>query len=117
MPTAESGPPSCPPADRTEPWNPTIMEHVWDMAITRDEFARSLAVMLGDAPVLAGGEGFAGGDENAGWEFHLTPLPPRRIALLELPQTRVRLRQWGVTAAQAEAFVARFELYFRRGGG
>jgi hypothetical protein len=93
------------------------MERVWDMAITRDEFARSLAVMLGEAPYAADGERFSGGEANSGWEFRLTPLAPRRIALLELPQTRVRLRQWGVTPQQAEAFVARFELYFRRGGG
>jgi hypothetical protein len=93
------------------------MERVWDMAITRDEFARSLAVMLGEFPVAADGNRFAGGNARCGWEFQLTPLSPRRIALLELPQTGVRLRIWGVTPEQAEAFVARFDLYFRRGGG
>lgn len=87
------------------------------MAITREEFARSLAAMVGDAPVRADADSFASGDEARGWAFGLTPLPPRRIALLELPVTRVRLRLHGYAPDEADAFVRRFELYFRRGGG
>jgi len=47
----------------------------------------------------------------------LEPLPPLSIALLTLPRQRVHIRLEGVDGEQAGAFLARFELYFRRGGG
>lgn len=87
------------------------------MAITREEFARSLAVMMGAQALRREGDRWSGGDAERGWEFRLAALAPRRIALLELPVTRVDLRLRGYSEDEAKAFVARFELYFRRGGG
>ena len=41
----------------------------------------------------------------------------RRIALLELPVTRICFKFDNVTSEQRAEFMRHFELYFRRGGG
>jgi hypothetical protein len=43
--------------------------------------------------------------------------PPRRIALVVLPVLAVRFGFEGLDAAARDAFLARFDLYTRRGGG
>ena len=41
----------------------------------------------------------------------------RKIALLRLPHTEVTFSFHHFTTEQRDAFMARFDLYFRRGGG
>jgi hypothetical protein len=43
--------------------------------------------------------------------------PPRRLAAVTLPVLAVRFRFEGLDAAARTAFLARFDLYTRRGGG
>lgn len=45
------------------------------------------------------------------------PLPPRRIALLSVPRLQVRFDFDALDAAARAAFMQRFDLYTRRGGG
>lgn len=45
------------------------------------------------------------------------PLPPRRIALVQLPRLFVSFRFEGVGPAQRQAFMRHFDLYMQRGGG
>lgn len=45
------------------------------------------------------------------------PLPPRRIALVQLPRLSVSFRFEGVEPAQRQAFMRHFDLYMQRGGG
>ena len=55
----------------------------------------------------------AGGSLELAW----TALPPRRIALLQMPRMAVRFRFEGVDAVARERFMRYFDLYMQRGGG
>jgi hypothetical protein len=51
-------------------------------------------------------------------EVTCIPLPPKRLGgLLDMPQARVTIRFCGVPEAVRAAFMAQFDLTFRRGGG
>ncbi len=88
-----------------------------ELACTREDLLRWLpdatdrapARVEGDAIVLSVGSG----------EVRITTRvrPPRRIALVALPVLAVSFRFDGVDATGREAFLARFDLYTRRGGG
>jgi hypothetical protein len=54
-----------------------------------------------------------GGCLRLRWEA----LPPRRIALLNLPRLRLRFAFEGVDEATRLRFMRRFDLYTQRGGG
>ena len=56
-------------------------------------------------------------DAGGAIRISLAPEGERRIASMVLPTTRVELTFEGLGAQQAEAFVADFDLHFRRGGG
>lgn len=87
------------------------------MALNPAEFMRWLPGALGDLPWRLEGDRVVAGDAGQGVTFGLDPLPPRRIGRLSLPATRVTIAFHGFTATQATAFLARFDLAFRRGGG
>lgn len=106
-----------------------------DMAITAAEFRRCLIAAfpgevvevakrgdvsyVGEVPGIGevSDTGFRSPTRRPGWRIELTPLPDRVIALMRLPRHRVRILADGYDAAAAQRFLARFELYFRRGGG
>jgi hypothetical protein len=50
-------------------------------------------------------------------ELAWSALPPRRIALVQLPRLAVRFRFDGVTDERRFVFMRRFDLYLQRGGG
>lgn len=56
-------------------------------------------------------------DGRAGMEIELAVLPPRGIALLELPRLKVSLRHTMGTPEQFKALLARMDLAMHRGGG
>lgn len=56
-------------------------------------------------------------DGNTGMEIELAALPPRSIALLQLPRLKVSLRNTAGTPEQFRALVARMDLAMHRGGG
>ena len=47
----------------------------------------------------------------------LGPEQSRRLGALALPETEVRLRLEGFSVQERQAFLERFDLAFRRGGG
>ena len=86
------------------------------MSASREEFARCLAVLLGSdvAPDLPARVAVASGLVVVGYE----PLAPARLGgLLDLPRARVTLSFQGVSPAEADEFLRRFDLAFQRGGG
>ncbi len=87
------------------------------MSISPAEFRQSLTAMLGPDGFVVEEGGYYGMLGDGSWAMVLEPLPPLSIALLTLPRQRVHIRLEGVDGEQAGAFLARFELYFRRGGG
>ncbi|MBI4757318.1 MAG: hypothetical protein HY778_18305 [Betaproteobacteria bacterium] len=90
---------------------------VWEMSISRTEFERSLPDAVGRVPYRAEGDEFRWRDGPRRWWIRLTRMPDHRVALLTLPRHRVEFRFDGYTAREVDAFLRRFALYFRRGGG
>jgi hypothetical protein len=88
-----------------------------EMGCTREDLLRWLPGATGHAPARV--EGDAIFLSVAGGEVRITTQvrPPRRIALVSLPVLAVSFRFDGLDAAAREAFLARFDLYTRRGGG
>jgi hypothetical protein len=88
-----------------------------EMGCTRDDLLRWLPAATGHAPARIEGDAVvlsvAGGEVR----IEARERPPRRIALVTLPVLAVAFRFEGVDAAAREAFLARFDLYTRRGGG
>ena len=88
-----------------------------DMTISREAFVRNLPGAVAHAPYRAQGDEFVHEDAARGWRIRLRRLPDRTIASLVLERHAVEIRLHGYDAAGERAFLDRFELHFRRGGG
>ncbi len=88
-----------------------------DMACTEAEWLAWLPAAIGaQAYELKGGTAhvtLAGGELQLQWRAQ----PPRQIALISLPRLHVSFVFDGVSAADRQAFMRRFDLYMQRGGG
>jgi len=88
-----------------------------EMGCTLADLLRWLPGATAHAPARVEGEevvlSVAGGEVR----MRARALPPRCIALVSLPVLAVRLTFVGLDAAARKAFLARFDLYTRRGGG
>lgn len=94
------------------------MDHRLDleMTLSREEFLRLLPGAVG--PVREAGDGaFHGGGEGRRWSVRLVELPDLRAGSLALRRHRVEIRLEGYPDAEADAFLARFQRGFQRGGG
>ena len=87
------------------------------MTISRDEFLRILPGAVGGADHQVGDALVEGRARECGWRIELAPMPELRIGLLALARHRVTIAFKGCSEADRAAFLARFELHFRRGGG
>jgi len=87
------------------------------MTISREAFVRNLPGAVAHAPYRAQGDEFVHEDAARGWRIRLRRLPDRAIASLVLERHAVEIRLHGYDAAGERAFLDRFELHFRRGGG
>lgn len=94
---------------------PVVVER--EMACTREDLRRWLPAASGHAETRWEGAdavlAVAGGEVRV----HAEARPPRRIARVELPILALSFTFTGLDAAAREAFLARFDLYTRRGGG
>lgn len=99
------------------------MSHTYthEMAYTIADMDRLLPAAVAHAAYTrtheAGTVVYSATQENRAWRITATPCPDRRIALISIPVTRVDIGLRGFDDAAAEAFYARFMLYFQRGGG
>ena len=89
----------------------------FEMSITRDDFLRLLPAAVGHQPFSVEGERIEHRDAGRSWRIRLAPLPDLRVALVRLERHQVVLSLEGYSEEEAAAFMRRFELYFRRGGG
>ncbi len=87
------------------------------MSISREEFLRILPGAVAGADFLVSGPLVVCAADPCSWRIELTPMPELRVGLLALKRQRVTIAFKGCSAAQRAAFLARFELHFRRGGG
>ena len=88
-----------------------------DMTISREGFLRNLPGAVAHASYRAQGDAFVHEGATRGWRIRLCPLPDRTIASLVLERHAVEIYLRGYDAADERAFLDRFELNFRRGGG
>jgi hypothetical protein len=86
---------------------------VSEATITRDDFVRLLRLASG----VAGFQEIDGDFRGQGWCIHLTPLAPLEIGAVRLERHRVEVEFDGLTLAERDDFLRRFELCFQRGGG
>ncbi|GIX25601.1 MULTISPECIES: hypothetical protein [Caldimonas] len=88
-----------------------------DMGCTEAEWLAWLPGAVGQAPLrLDRGQAqveLGSGRLTLRWQA----LPPRRIALVQLPRLSVSFRFEGVEARLRQAFMRHFDLYMQRGGG
>ncbi len=88
-----------------------------EMTTTRADFLRLLPAAVNHVAFSEEGDAFVHCDGVRGWRIGLQPLPQLRIGVVRLDRHRVDFEFTGYSTAEIDAFMARFELYFRRGGG
>lgn len=91
-------------------------EHAFDMAITRAEFERLLALATGTAFVCEGA-GYRAAEGAPGWRVEIEALPARRIGSIELARHQVSIDLGALDAAARGAWLQRFWRVYHRGGG
>ena len=91
-------------------------QHELEMALTQAEFLRLLPVAVGTSFQMIGSR-VSGTQHGIAWDIDLFHLPPRRIALLELPRLRVTVALDAEDAVHAKAWMDRFMLGYQRAGG
>lgn len=87
------------------------------MAITREEFMRSLPAAVDFASYRIVDERIEHREPDRCWRIELQKLPDRTIGLLRLARHRVDFLFEGYSSEEIRHHMARFELYYRRGGG
>lgn len=94
------------------------------MTTTRADFVRLLPAAVNHVAFHEEGNDFvycgqtpAGGTMNREWRITLEPMPALCIGSVVLERHRAGFRFTGYLPDEIAAFMARFELYFRRGGG
>ena len=90
---------------------------VKDMGITHADFFRSIQPLLAGVDHTLRDDGLTLRLDNGIVEIRLGPEGRRSLGNFHLPRTRVELRFEGCAPEVIEAFIARFDTRFRRGGG
>jgi hypothetical protein len=88
-----------------------------DMSLTREEFLRLLPAAVGLETVTLENDCLVHANASKGWRIGLTRLPDLRLGSVVLPLHRVELAFDGFSQQDIQAFMARFERHFQRGGG
>jgi len=89
----------------------------FEASITRDEFLRLLPAAVGGLPYITSGDSFVHRADGRSWCIRLTPLPEKALGLIRWRPMRLDFSFEAYDPAEIASFMARFELYFRRGGG
>lgn len=88
-----------------------------EMGLAHADFWRLLPQAVGELPYRVDGNRVHIDIEGGVVEIVLGGERERRIALMSIPVTPVTIRWEGLPRARFEAFLARFDSYYRRGGG
>ena len=87
------------------------------MTIDRADFFRLLPGAVAERDYRVEGDRITQGDAARGWTLDLLPLEALPIGHLAMPRLRVEIRLRGHGPEAVEAFLARFQRGFHRGGG
>lgn len=94
------------------------MIHEKDLATSRPEFFRNLAIALRGMDHEINGDRITVGKGAKTIAMHLTALPPRVLSpLLKLERWHLTMEFHGYTDKTRDQFLAIFDQAFRRGGG
>jgi hypothetical protein len=93
------------------------LPHCLEMTVTRAEFLRLLPDAVGGAAFVEAAGAFQHSEGQRSWRIGFTPIAELKIGLIRLARHRVAFDFAGYDPEEIDAFMARFELYFRRGGG
>ena len=89
-----------------------------DLATSRPEFFRNLAVALKGIPHSIDGDRIAVGEGKQRIDMQLSPLPHRRLSpLLKLERWKLTMHFIDYGQEERDSFLNRFDHAFRRGGG
>jgi len=88
-----------------------------EMGLTHAEFFRTLPQAINHHPHRRNNRSIEIDYGERAVRIELGPEKTRRIASLKLPCVDVTFTFSGFTDAERNAFMERFDLYFRRGGG
>ncbi len=89
----------------------------FDMTTTRAEFRRLLPAAVNHVAFAEENGDFAHRNGARGWRIGLAPMPELRLGPIRLERHRVDFEFAGYSEKEIDDFMARFEMYFRRGGG
>jgi hypothetical protein len=96
----------------------------FEMTTTRADFLRLLPAAVDQVAFVEEGNCFVHREQTSGgrdalreWRITLDPMPALRIGAVVLERHRAGFQFSGYTPEEVTAFMSRFELYFRRGGG
>jgi hypothetical protein len=90
---------------------------VIEMTASLADLRRLLPAAVGHVPFVEEAGGFVHREGERGWRIGVSPLPPLQAGLMRLERQRLEFRFDGYPDDEIEAFMKRFEVYFRRGGG
>jgi hypothetical protein len=86
--------------------------------VTESDWLATLRGAVADHPLrLCAGEAEVDIGSNGHLLLRWQVLPPRRIALVQMPRLQVSYRFSGLNAAEQAAFLRYFDLFMQRGGG
>lgn len=103
-------------------WSPPLgAEFDREHGVTEADWLATLRGAVGAHPLSVGdscavvtiGTADGSGRLDLRWQV----LPPRRIALVQMPRMAVSYRFSGLSAAERAAFLHYFDLFMQRGGG
>jgi hypothetical protein len=89
----------------------------FEMTMTRAEFRRLLPAAVNHVSFVEEDGAFVHREGARGWRISLKSLPHLRLGLIRLERYQLDFDFSGYSAGEIEDFMARFEMYFRRGGG
>lgn len=93
------------------------LPRTFEVTATRAELLRILPAAVDHDAFVDQGDGFVHQRDGRSWRIGLTPLPELQIGSMHLERHRVDISFAGYSEAETDAFMARLELHFRRGGG
>lgn len=89
----------------------------FETSLTRADFLRLLPAAVGGEGFRDEGSVFRHEEQQRSWRISLEPLPQLEMGRVKMDRHRLTFAFEGYADAEIDRFMARFELYFRRGGG
>jgi len=89
----------------------------FEMSIARADFRRLLPAAVNHVAFAEEDGVYTYSEGGRGWRIRMQSLPPLRLGLIRLERYQIDFGFTAYSAKEIEDFMARFEMYFRRGGG